>query len=226
MCITSKPLDKAYPPYMPKLWKDTVAEHRRDVRGAICEAAWALASENGLRGVTMGEVAERAGIARATLYRYFHGVEEILIAAHAEHVAAHLAQLQTALSTAPSPGDGVRQLLRGYARICFHRGTGAPDLQGLVHAGEGHEQSRSQLTALFVDAVEAAQRVGDVRSDLGADELASYCVHALAAAGGCSSQATLDRLVNLIQDALRLATSPADEQATGMDQHSAGASQV
>lgn len=43
-----------------------------------CEAAFLeLLAEQGYGGVRMGEVAKRAGIARPTLYRYYHNKEEI-----------------------------------------------------------------------------------------------------------------------------------------------------
>lgn len=189
--------------FVPKLWKDTVAEHRRDVRVAIYEAAWSLASERGVRGVTMGAVAERAGIARATLYKYFNGVDEVLVAAHEDHVTEHLVQLEAARSSAKSAGEGVRRVLAGYAQICFHRGqTRARDLHNLLHSGEQHEQSESRLQALFAESVADAQRAGEVRSDLPAGELAAFCVSALAAAGDLSSRAALDRLVSLVWESL------------------------
>lgn len=190
-------------PLVPKLWKDTVAEHRRDVRVAIHEAAWSLASECGVRGVTMGAVAERAGIARATLYKYFSGVEEVLVAAHEDRVTKHLLHLQTARSSAKSAGEGVRRLLAGYAQICFHRGqVGTPDLRSFLRSGEQHEQSESQLHALFAESMAAAQREGQVRSDLPAGELAAFCVNALAAAGILPSRTALDRLVSLVWESL------------------------
>ncbi len=197
--------DKAYPQLVPKLWKDTVEEHRRDVRAAILETAWQLATEGGVLGVTMGQVAERAGISRATLYKYFGGVEEILVAAHSERVNEHLTQLEAARAFAKSAGEGLHRMLIGYAQICFHRGKlAAPDLRGLVHSGEAHQRSEAQLLNLFADAVRAAQQAGDARADVKPEELAAYCVHALAAATELSSKAALDRLVNLVEAGLRI----------------------
>jgi AcrR family transcriptional regulator len=191
--------DKAYPRVVPKLWKDTVEEHRRDVRTAILDAAWRLASERGLLGVTMAQVAEHAGIGRATLYKYFGGVEAILVAAHAEHVDRHLAELQAARAAATSADEALSRLLQGYARICFHRGTTeAPDLHALVHDGERHGHSQARLVGLFADAVAAAQQSGAVRTDVKSDELASYCVHALEAAGELTGAAAVDRLVAVV----------------------------
>ena len=38
---------------MPRLWDHTLDAHRDAVRGAVLDAAWALAAEQGLAGVTM-----------------------------------------------------------------------------------------------------------------------------------------------------------------------------
>ena len=49
-----------------------------------------LAAERGRRAVTMSPIAEETGIGRATLYKYFAGVEEILLAWHERQIIAHL----------------------------------------------------------------------------------------------------------------------------------------
>src|SRR5262245_15702146 len=78
---------------VPKLWNATIEEHRREVRDAILDATAALVMKHGLASVTMSEIADQAGIGRATLYKYFSDVEAILLAWHERHVAGHLAQL-------------------------------------------------------------------------------------------------------------------------------------
>ena len=200
--------DKEYPRSVPKLWKDTVAEHRRDVRAAILDATWQLAAERGVLAVTMGQVAKQAGIGRATLYKYFGGVEQILVAAHTEHVNDHLTRLESARASAHSPADGLSQVLNGYARICFHRAkSAAPDLHGLLHSGEEYQRSQQQLLALFAVVLREAQHSGAARTDVNAEELAAYCVHALAAAAVAPSQAALDRLVGVVEAGLRASVS-------------------
>jgi hypothetical protein len=44
---------------------------------------------------------------------------------------------------------------------------------------------------------------GDLRDDVAPDELARYCLHALAAAGGVSSKAAVHRLVRVVLAGLR-----------------------
>jgi AcrR family transcriptional regulator len=59
-------------------WDDTVTDHRDRRRQSIIDATMTLVAERGLSDVSMAEVAKAAGIGRATLYRYFPGVEEIV----------------------------------------------------------------------------------------------------------------------------------------------------
>lgn len=197
--------DKAYGQGVPKLWKDTVEAHRRDVRAAILDAAWTLAQELGVRGVTMGLVADNAGISRATLYKYFAGIEEILLAAHEDHVARHLAALAAARSNAASPQEALLAMLSGYAQICFHRDRAASaEMHGLLHAGVQHARNQSAVHDLFAQAIRDTQAVAQVRSDQGARELASFAVSALDAAATASNEPDLERLVRLVAEALHL----------------------
>ncbi|HZA80384.1 MAG TPA: helix-turn-helix domain-containing protein, partial [Actinomycetes bacterium] len=79
---------------MPKLWDETIEAHRLQVREAILDTTAALVASHGLRSVTMSEIAERTGIGRATLYKYFPDVEAILLAWHERQITTHLAQLE------------------------------------------------------------------------------------------------------------------------------------
>ena len=78
---------------MPKLWTETIEEHRRAVRDAALDTTAALVAERGLAAVTMSQIAAATGIGRATLYKYFPDVEAILAAWHERQVAQHLGQL-------------------------------------------------------------------------------------------------------------------------------------
>lgn len=63
---------------MPKLWNETIEAHRHTVREAILNTTAELVTEHGLLSVTMSQIAEKTGIGRATLYKYFPDVEAIL----------------------------------------------------------------------------------------------------------------------------------------------------
>src|SRR5438270_2275761 len=103
-----------YPGGIPKLWFDTIQAHRREVHDAILDTTAALVAQHGLRAVTMSQIAQETGIGRATLYKYFSGVQPILIAWHERHVAQHL-QLLTRLRDQPGePAERLEAVLHAY----------------------------------------------------------------------------------------------------------------
>lgn len=189
---------------VPRLWNETIEAHRRDVRDAILDTTAALVAEHGLRSTTMSRIAEQTGIGRATLYKYFHDVESILIAWHHQHVAAHLEHL-AAIRDQTDPDTRLEAVLASYAQIV--RGMAqqryGAELATLVHRDEHVAQPQRQLHDLIRGVLADAVAAGHVRDDITADELATYCLHALAAAGELPSEAAADRLVTLTLTALR-----------------------
>jgi AcrR family transcriptional regulator len=189
---------------VPKLWSETIHEHRRTVRDAILDTAWALAAERGPLAVTMSQIAERAGIGRATLYKYFADVESILVAGHDRHVTAHLEQLRALRARG---GDAARQLasvLTGYALISYHRNRrGTAEVAALVHRGEHVTRAHQALADLFQELLAAAVEAGQVRDDVAPAELAAFCLHSLGAAESLPSEAAVRRLVGLTLAGLR-----------------------
>ena len=185
-----------YGPDVPKLWKDTIEEHRRTVDDAILQTTWALVTERGLLAVTMSEIAERTGIGRATLYKHFPDIEAILVAYHQRHVAGHLAQLADLRREAADPGDGLRAVLAAYAMICHHRGRhGTEELGALLHRGEDVVRAEQRLLELFQELMAEVAEAGQLRDDVATDELATYCLSALSAAKSLPSEAAVHRLV-------------------------------
>jgi AcrR family transcriptional regulator len=187
---------------MPKLWTDTVGEHRRAVREAAVDATARLVAEHGLASVTMSQIAAEAGIGRATLYKYFPDIEAVLIAWHERQVSAHLDQLAHIADQPGSPGQRLEACLHGYARMIRGRPHGA-DISALLHRGEHVEQAHELLTELLAGLLAQAARSGDVRDDVTPAELAAYCVHALGAAAEMHSEAALRRLVTVTCAGLR-----------------------
>lgn len=192
---------------MPKLWTDTLEAHRREVRDAIVDTTAALISEHGLRSVTMSQIAEETGIGRATLYRYFPAVDEILQTWHERHVTAHLEHLGEVRDRAGSPGERLEAVVRAYATITQHRPQGDhdPELAAFlqrVHRGEHATGAQQQLRDLFRDLLVDAAAAGDVRSDVSADELTTYCLHALGAARHLPSDDAVNRLVDVVLDGI------------------------
>jgi len=188
---------------VPKLWNDTIEAHRVAVRDAILDATWTLAGQRGLLSVTMSEIAEAAGIGRATLYKYFPDVEAILLAWHERQVAGHLEHLAAMRDRAGDAYSRLAAVLEAYALISLHRGEHAAELAARLHRGEHVARAQQQLIDLFRDLLAEAADTGHIRHDAAPAELASYCLHALNAAGGLPSKAAVRRLVTVTLDGLR-----------------------
>jgi AcrR family transcriptional regulator len=186
---------------MPKLWNETIEAHRRGVQEAILDTTAALVVEHGLRSVTMSQIAEETGIGRATLYKYFSGVEAILYAWHERQIARHLEYLAEVRDQAGDAGERLEAVLEAFALIS-HEYHGS-ELAALVHRGEHVDRAQRQLSELIRDLLTAAADTGDIRDDVALDELASYCLHALAAASVLPSKAAVRRLVKVTLTGLR-----------------------
>lgn len=184
---------------VPKLWNDTIEAHRRAVRDATLDTTAALVAEHGLRSVTMSRIAEQTGIGRATLYKYFPDVEAILLAWHERQIQAHLEQLAEARDHAGATDQRLDAVLLAYALITHESHTHHDtELAALLHRDEHVAPAHRQLHDMIRDLLAEGARTGDLRDDVTPDELASYCRHALAAAGSLPSKAAVRRLVTVI----------------------------
>src|ERR671917_847376 len=206
-CVNIKPkclvIVVMYTGRVPQLWNETIEAHRRAVRDAIQETTWALVIEHGLTSVTMSQIAEKTGIGRATLYKYFSGVEAILLAWHERHVTGHLERLAEVRDQTGDAGERLEAVLEAYALISHHREHQGTELAAFLHRGEHVARAQQQLRDLIRDLLTEAAETGDIRDDVAPDELASYCLHALTAASSLPSKAAVRRLITVIVAGLR-----------------------
>ncbi len=107
------------------------------MRDATLDTAAALVAEHGLRSVTMSEIAERTGIGRATLYKYFPDVDAILFAWHERQISGHLEQLAEVRDQVSDAGGRLEAVLEAYALIS-HASHGHHDaeLAAFLHRDE------------------------------------------------------------------------------------------
>jgi AcrR family transcriptional regulator len=194
---------------MPKLWNETIEAHRVAVCEAILDTTAALVAEQGLASVTMSEIAEKTGIGRATLYKYFPDPEAILLAWHERQITGHLAYLAEVRDQAGDAGERLEAVLEAFALIHQHRVRRHRDqhrsseLAAFLHRGEHVVRAEQQLHDFIRDLVAEGAESGAVRRDVAPDELASYCIHALSAASSLSSKAAVQRLVQVTLAGLR-----------------------
>lgn len=186
---------------MAKLWSDSLEEHRRAVRGATLDTTAALVTEYGLSAVSMSRIAQETGIGRATLYKYFPDVEAIMAAWHERQVAQHLQQLTAVRDQRGTPETRLGAVLKHYADMSY-RGHDT-ELVALLHRGAHVVRVQHQLHDLIRDLIAEGAETGDLRDDITPDELATYCLHALTAAGNMPSKAAVQRLVKITLSSLR-----------------------
>lgn len=189
---------------MPKLWNETIEAHRHQVRDTILDATAALVMEHGRRSVTMSQIAEQAGIGRATLYKYFPDIEAILYAWHARQITGHLRHLADVRDRTDDPGRRLEAVLDAYALIT-HQTRGHHDLElvAFLHQDQHLADAQRQLHELIRKLIADGAQSGHLRNDIAPDELARYCLNALNAAVGLPSQAAVRRLVKVTMAGLR-----------------------
>jgi AcrR family transcriptional regulator len=196
---------------VPRLWDETIEAHRRAVRDATLDTTAALVAEHGLASVTMSQIAAETGIGRATLYKYFPDVDAILVAWHERQVAEHLAQLAEVRDQAGRAGERLKAVL-GTNALILHEHHGS-DQAASLHRGAHVAQAHQQLRDFVRDLLREGAASGEVRDDVAPEELASYCLHAVAAARHLPSRAAVSRLVGVILAGLQARRRP---RATGV----------
>jgi AcrR family transcriptional regulator len=186
---------------MPKLWNDTIEAHRHEVREAILATTATLVAAQGLQAVTMSQIAEGAGVGRATLYKYFPDIEAILLAWHERQVKSHLEYLGQIRDQSSDAGARLEAVLEAYALICHERHD--TELAALLHRGKHVTRAHQHLSDLIRELLAEVAKTGNLRTDVAPAELATYCLHALTAASGLPSKAAVRRLVAVTLSGLR-----------------------
>jgi AcrR family transcriptional regulator len=186
---------------VPRLWNETIEAHRSAVREATLDTTAALVAEQGLASVTMSLIAERTGIGRATLYKYFPDVESILVAWHERQIKTHLAHLFHVHDETGDIGKRLAAVLEAYALMQHEHPV--HELASFLHRGEHVARAEQHLTEFLKSLLAEGAATGRLRGDVAPGELANYCLYALAGARELPSKAAVHRLVQVTLTALR-----------------------
>jgi TetR/AcrR family transcriptional regulator, mexCD-oprJ operon repressor len=171
------------------------------VTGAILDAAASVIAARG-ESASMNEVAAAAGVARATLYRYFPSRQALLDELAALAVADAEERLVAARLEEVATDEGVTRVVRalievGDAFIVLARERVQPD-------AEQFERSVSQPLRRLV---ERAQAGGDLRDDFPstwlADALVSLVVSVVRSRPATGREDTIARITTLFLDGAR-----------------------
>ena len=93
---------------------------------AILAAAAALAAEGGMAAVQIAPVAERAGIAAGTVYRYFPSKTDLVAALVAAVSEREIGAMRRAADAAPGPLSALAAAIDDLCGACAARAAGSP----------------------------------------------------------------------------------------------------
>jgi AcrR family transcriptional regulator len=137
---------------------------------AIIEAARVLASESGLAAVQIAAVAERAGTAAGTVYRYFPSKDDLVAALVIATAESQVAAIRAAAAAAPGVLSGLAAAITAFAagtlrtrRLAW--AMLAEQLPPPLHAAEGREEAgrfafRRSIGSEFEGLISAAIAAG------------------------------------------------------------------
>lgn len=145
-----------------------------DRRQQIAQAAGALFAEQGVRGTTVRDIADRVGMLSGSLYHHFKTKNDIVHALMREYGDDLVARYERAAT----PGGTSLEKLRRLFHACLEANLEHPDEEAILireldtlfrepEFGYLHD-TLAQIEQLFVDVIEDGMRRGEIREDLDA----------------------------------------------------------
>ena len=191
--------------------RDRRAERREATRAEILDAAWALAREDGLAGLSLRDVAARVGMRPPSLYWYFDSKHAIYDAMFADGNRALLERLGGEWPTEPTA------MLRRVARVFVEFSAEDPARSQLLFQRTIPDFEPSPTS--YALATEVFDRGRAALATIGVTELADVDLWTALVTGLASQQITNDpggdRWVRLIDAAVDMYAAHVLSERTG-----------
>jgi AcrR family transcriptional regulator len=215
------------PPPVPGTALAGRADARRN-REIVLRAAVRAFAEEGLE-VSLGRIAQRAGVGAGTVYRHFPSKEILLEAVLAEHVDSLVAAAGRWAARA-APGDA----LFGFLLEVIEKSAGRKHVCDALTVGHGWPRATLAAAAQrFSEVLDRllrnAKQAGAIRADVRADDLAALAFGGAALCSAHRDRARGMRLVRLLLNGLRppAVTKPATfSDASPVQRHETAARTV
>jgi AcrR family transcriptional regulator len=146
-----------------------LAPHMRE---ELAQAAFDLFAERGIGGVTLDEVAAKAGVTKGSLYWHFQSKKELILAAAALYYRNWQRQAHAEMATTSDPLEQIRRLWvmsvstclfdkpkRGFSTELFGLGLRDPEIRA------SWAQFYDTVRELFVGSIQAAVNAGKLQVD-------------------------------------------------------------
>lgn len=176
-------------------------------RARILAAAEAVFGERGGAGSTE-EVARRAGVGIATVFRHFPTKEALVEAALVDHFGRLTARART-LAESPDPGEALRTLVREMVKTGATKITLASLVRSSGELPAGADAAARDLGAVVETVLRRAQDSGHARDTVTVDEL-YLLLRGLSQASATmpTDAATLRGAVDLVLAGIGTTTNP------------------
>ncbi|MHA4814224.1 TetR family transcriptional regulator [Streptomyces aculeolatus] len=189
-----------------------LTERQEERRRRILKATAELAGRGGFDAVQMREVAERAGVALGTLYRYFPSKVHLLVATLQDQLRQLQETLRKRPPTAAEPGARVAQtLMRAFRALQREPQLADAMVRALIFAdrsvGPEVEVASRLTSAIILDAMGAEGR--PTPEELSVARVIEHTWHA-ALITWLSGRASSAQVRTDIETACRLVGAPAD----------------
>lgn len=156
---------------MPRINADSVAAHRALMEGRLLDAVGDVLAERGWDGLTVAEVASRAGMARNSVYGYAADREALLLAYVERAVARFLDETRAAVANAPDAPSALAVVVQRQMRQFRAEPGSGEGAAGLVQGDDLGPEVHARLMALFrplhgllAEILEAGMAEGAFRS--------------------------------------------------------------
>lgn len=166
----------------------------------ILEAAEAAFAEKG-HDACVADIAARAGVGQATIFRRFETKDD-LIAAVFERKIAQIAEKADAAARKRSAWDGLRSFMTTMTELQVRdRGFFQSYAERLMETRPEIRAHKQTVMQQVVDLVQRAKDEGSLRADIGAEDV--YALSCAAAQAGAAGPRGWKSYLQLIQDGMR-----------------------
>ena len=153
---------------MPRIRAESIVAHKEASRAAILDAAQKVFLANGYSGGSLTAIADVSGIARTTIYEYFHSKGHILLAVLEDRVPPLLEEVLMGVEDLP-PLEAINQIFTESMALVVK----VPELAELMfRVGRAlPEELRNQMWTLFSPITTELYR--QCRAGIGAGDFAA-----------------------------------------------------
>ncbi len=179
------------------------------VKERLIRAADAEVDEHGIDGLRMEVVARRAGVSRATAFRQLGGVSELVVQVALLRAQRHIAAVEQLMGTTNGTFAKLEAALI-YTTRELRTDQAIAALIARHAASVHHPRVHRAAVGVMGPVLEEGRRRGEVRSDVGIDELVDFMVEQTYLAAE-----EIDRSEESVRKRFRLFMIPALESRTG-----------